>query len=217
MKAPYLLDCYRKEFDAQVVRVKEGVFVILDHSYFYPTGGGQPYDMGTITCNGNTYKVVFVKKEDGEIVHEVSDIGLKEGDNIHGEIDWDRRYILMRYHTAAHILSEVISHATGALITGNQLEVDKARIAAQIVTGIGFLGAGAILHRGYVTKGLTTAAALWVTAAVGMACGTGMFVLAFVLTLMSLILLWVLKPFKMHLDRMIDSENGSRKLRKDEE
>ena len=87
--------------------------------------------------------------------------------------------------------------------------VDTARVAAQIVTGIGFLGAGAILHRGYITKGLTTAAALWVTAAVGMACGTGMFILAFIITLMALILLWVLKPFKIHLDRMLDTQNGS--------
>ena len=89
--------------------------------------------------------------------------------------------------------------------------VDTSRVAAQIITGIGFLGAGAILHKGYITKGLTTAAALWVSAAVGMACGTGMFVLAFIVTLMSLILLWVLKPFKIHLDRMLDSENGNGK------
>lgn len=128
MKAPYLLDCYKKEFDAQVQKVKEGVFITFDQTYFYPTGGGQPYDMGTITSNGITYKIIFVKKEEEEIVHEVSDLGLKEGDSIHGIIDWDRRYILMRYHTAAHILSEIISHATGALITGNQLEIDKARI-----------------------------------------------------------------------------------------
>jgi len=93
-------------------------------------------------------------------------------------------------------------------------EVDTSRVAAQIVTGIGFLGAGAILHRGYVTKGLTTAAALWVSAAVGMACGTGMFVLAFIVTLMAVILLWVLKPFKVHLDRMLDSENGNSKRAK---
>ena len=84
-------------------------------------------------------------------------------------------------------------------------EVDTARIAAQIVTGIGFLGAGAILHKGYITKGLTTAAALWVTAAVGMACGTGMFILASMITLISLILLWVLKPVKKRLGQMIDS------------
>ena len=93
-------------------------------------------------------------------------------------------------------------------------DVDTSRVAAQIVTGIGFLGAGAILHRGYITKGLTTAAALWVSAAVGMACGCGMFVLAFVITLMSIILLWVLKPFKIHLDRMLDNENGNSKRSK---
>ncbi len=90
-------------------------------------------------------------------------------------------------------------------------ESDTSRVAAQIVTGIGFLGAGAILHRGYVTKGLTTATALWVAAGIGMACGTGMFVLAFIITLMALILLWVLKPFKLHLDRMFDKENGNNK------
>ena len=87
-------------------------------------------------------------------------------------------------------------------------EVDTSRVAAQIVTGIGFLGAGAILHQGYITKGLTTAATLWVSAAIGIACGTGMFVLAFTVTLIALILLWVLKPFKIHLDRIVDKENG---------
>ena len=99
---------------------------------------------------------------------------------------------------------------------GDASTLDPSRVAAQIVTGIGFLGAGAILHRGYITKGLTTAAALWVTAAVGMACGTGMFVLAFIMTLISLILLWVLKPFKIHLDRTLDTqnENGSGKRKK---
>lgn len=85
--------------------------------------------------------------------------------------------------------------------------VDTSRVSAQIVTGIGFLGAGAILHQGYMTKGLTTAAALWVAAAIGMACGTGMFILAFILTLVALILLWVLKPFKIHLDRIVDRDN----------
>ena len=86
--------------------------------------------------------------------------------------------------------------------------VDASRVAAQIVTGIGFLGAGAILHKGYMTKGLTTAATLWGAAAIGMACGTGMFVLAFILTLMTIILLWVMKPIKRRLDRMTDKDNG---------
>jgi putative Mg2+ transporter-C (MgtC) family protein len=90
-------------------------------------------------------------------------------------------------------------------------DVDASRVSAQIVTGIGFLGAGAILHKGYTTKGLTTAAALWVAAAIGMACGTGMFLLAFITTLMALILLWVLKPFKIHLDKMVDKESNGDK------
>ena len=94
--------------------------------------------------------------------------------------------------------------------------MDKSRVAAQIVTGIGFLGAGAIMHTGYVTRGLTTAAALWATAAIGMACGTGMFVLAFILTLMTLVSLWVLKPVKKKLDHLVDSNGGAEKKKQKE-
>jgi putative Mg2+ transporter-C (MgtC) family protein len=90
-------------------------------------------------------------------------------------------------------------------------QVDTSRVAAQIVTGIGFLGAGAILHRGHVTKGLTTAATLWVVAAIGMACGSGMLVLACVITLMALILLWVLKPVKRKLDNFAEKGAVSKK------
>ena len=132
MKNPYLLKCYTKEFDARVTKVIDGVFIILDQTYFYPTGGGQPYDTGSITRGSETFKVMFVKKENGEIVHEISDLGLKEGDTIHGMINWDRRYIHMRYHTAEHILSHIICTATGALVTGNQMETDKARIDYQL-------------------------------------------------------------------------------------
>ena len=67
------------------------------------------------------------------------------------------------------------------------LRMDPARIAAQVVTGIGFIGAGTIIFQKNVVKGLTTAAGLWVTTAVGMACGVGMYVLAIVSTLLVLI------------------------------
>ena len=67
------------------------------------------------------------------------------------------------------------------------LRMDPARIAAQVVTGIGFIGAGTIIFQKNVVKGLTTAAGLWVTAAVGMACCVGMYVLAIVSTLLVLI------------------------------
>ena len=98
-------------------------------------------------------------------------------------------------------------------------DVDTSRVAAQIVTGIGFLGAGAIIHTTYATKGLTTAAALWVAASVGMACGTGMFILAGTMTVVSLILLWLLKPFKKHINEIVDHEhkkNGHSKSHEDE-
>ena len=67
------------------------------------------------------------------------------------------------------------------------LRMDPARIAAQVVTGIGFIGAGTIIFQKNVVKGLTTAAGLWVTAAVGMACGVGMYTLAVVSTIIVLL------------------------------
>lgn len=96
-------------------------------------------------------------------------------------------------------------------------DVDTSRVAAQIVTGIGFLGAGAILHKGYTTRGLTTAAALWLTAAIGMACGTGMFVLAFMMTFMALIVLWVLKPVKTKIDKIVNNGNNQKKKNTDDD
>ena len=127
--ASYLLDCYTCEFDATVANVKDGKFVVLDHTYFYPTGGGQPHDTGKITTNdGTSYNVAFVGKFDGAISHELDRPGLKEGDKIHGIIDWDRRYKHMRMHTAAHVFSNVIEKEAGALITGNQLGLEQSRI-----------------------------------------------------------------------------------------
>lgn len=123
----YLLDCYTKEFHATVTSANDKD-VTLDQTYFYPTGGGQPHDTGAITRGNDTFTVASVRKENGEVIHTVTEPGLQKGDIITGIIDWDRRYTLMRYHTAAHILSHIISTATGALITGNQLDTAKARI-----------------------------------------------------------------------------------------
>ncbi len=127
-KALYLDDSYLKEFEAKVISVKDGKFVVLDQTLFYPNSGGQPYDTGTLVCGGKQYKVVFCGKFGGEISHEVDSSGLKEGDNVVGKIDWDRRYLLMRYHTAAHVISGMFMKNSDAKITGNQLGVDKSRI-----------------------------------------------------------------------------------------
>jgi len=77
-------------------------------------------------------------------------------------------------------------------VGGGTIPVDPTRIAAQIVSGIGFLGAGAILKDGVVIRGLTTAASLWATAAVGMAAGAGEYILALVSGVIILVSLWPL-------------------------
>ncbi len=124
----FLKDHYLKEWDATVLSVKDGKFVALDKSAFYYTSGGQPHDTGSIIKEGLQFKVVFGGKFDGEISYEVDTPGLAAGDKVHCIIDWERRYTLMRMHTAAHIIAEAIHKKTGALITGNQLGIEESRI-----------------------------------------------------------------------------------------
>jgi len=124
----YMDDSYLKEFEAVVESIKDGKYVVLDKTAFYPTGGGQPHDTGTMICNGEEYPVVYVGKFSGVISHEVGKLGLKEGDKVLGKMTWDRRYRLMRMHTAAHIIDAVLYNEAGALCTGNQLGTDKSRI-----------------------------------------------------------------------------------------
>lgn len=131
MKELYQEDCYKKEFDAVVESVKDDKFIVLDKTYFYPNAGGQPFDTGVIVKDDKEYKVVFVGKFSESISHEIDSQGnepLKQGDNVHCKIDWDRRYKLMRMHTAAHILSRALHDETGAVTSGNQLGLDKSRI-----------------------------------------------------------------------------------------
>jgi len=123
----YMKDCYLKEFSATVTAV-EGNLVELDKTAFYPTGGGEPTDTGKIIANGQEFNVIDVSKKTGKVFHQLDKEGLKVGDKIHGIIDWDRRYKLMRMHTAAHLISEIFNRETGALITGNQLDLDESRI-----------------------------------------------------------------------------------------
>ncbi len=127
--ALYLDDSYLKEWEADVAKADKK-FIVLDKTAFYPKSGGQPWDIGEMvrTSDGMVFKVVFVGKFGGNISHEVDNEGLKEGDKMKCRIDWDRRYRLMRMHTAAHVLSGVIENETGALITGNQLGTDHSRI-----------------------------------------------------------------------------------------
>jgi misacylated tRNA(Ala) deacylase len=126
-KALYLEDSYLKECDSTIVSVKDGKYVVLDQTIFYPKGGGQPWDTGKIIKENEVINVVYVGKFSGEISHEVDRAGLKDGDRVHCTLNWDRRYRLMRSHTAAHVFASLLCTGTGALVTGNQLEEDKIR------------------------------------------------------------------------------------------
>jgi Ser-tRNA(Ala) deacylase AlaX len=129
--ALYMHDSYLKEFEATIQSV-HGSFVTLDKTAFYAQGGGQPFDTGVLVRGGHEYAVMSVRKQDGAIVHEVSSPQglplLQAGDRIVGKINWERRYMLMRMHTAAHLLCSIFHSKSGALITGNQLDIDKSRI-----------------------------------------------------------------------------------------
>jgi len=127
VKALYLEDSYLKECDSTILSVAEDRYIVLDQTIFYPKGGGQPWDVGKIISRKEFYNVVYVGKFSGEISHEVNRAGLKKGDEVYCVLDWNRRYKLMRSHTAAHTFAFLLCNGTGALITGNQLGVDKTR------------------------------------------------------------------------------------------
>jgi Ser-tRNA(Ala) deacylase AlaX len=123
----YIKDCYLKEWDATVAKA-DGKYIVLENTAFYPNSGGQPWDEGVMVRDGAEFRVVFAGKFGGAISHEVDKEGLKAGDRVHCKLDWERRYMLMRYHTCAHIVSKVIRDDTGAMVTGNQLSLEKGRI-----------------------------------------------------------------------------------------
>ena len=130
-KILYLQDAYLKEFEANVKSVKDGKFVVLDQTAFYPRAGGQDNDTGKLmTEDGREFPVIFVGKSNGEISHEIDfgDEVLKQGEKVRGIIDWDRRYKLMRSHTAAHVISGLIADELGAKIHGNKKTTEKISI-----------------------------------------------------------------------------------------
>ncbi|MHA2304789.1 MAG: alanine--tRNA ligase-related protein [Candidatus Hodarchaeales archaeon] len=129
IKSLYLDDMHLKEFKAEVVSVTDGKFIVLNQTAFYPKSGGIANDEGYLVKESETYNVVYVGKFGGKISHEVDTEGLKVGDKITGFLDWERRYKLMRFHTAAHVLSGVFYRNLGAKITGNDIStLDQGRI-----------------------------------------------------------------------------------------
>lgn len=126
----YLDDSYLRSFDATVVDVIDGAGVVLNQTAFYPGGGGQPVDSGSIGISGRSIPVKGMKRLDGNIVHLLDEATEwpKVGEEVHGAIDWDSRYRLMRTHTAMHVLCGSIFKDFGAQVTGGNMGPKTARM-----------------------------------------------------------------------------------------
>jgi misacylated tRNA(Ala) deacylase len=125
-EALYHTDAYLKEFTATVTGHDDDQNgVLLDRSAFYPGGGGQPNDTGKLVADGKTYPVTKVKRGN---VHVIEGDLPPVGTQVTGIVDWDRRYQLMRTHTAMHILCGVVWRDYGAQVTGGNMEPLKGRM-----------------------------------------------------------------------------------------
>jgi misacylated tRNA(Ala) deacylase len=129
-KPLYLYDSYLKEFEAKILNVT-GNQIVLDQSAFHPIAGGVACDTGHLLKENVKHKIVLVEisKDTKEITHVLETAAeLKQGEIIRGEIDWERRYRLMRLHTAAHLIAAIMYTDHNALITGGQVDPEHAKL-----------------------------------------------------------------------------------------
>jgi misacylated tRNA(Ala) deacylase len=123
----FLEDSYRREFRAGVEKM-DGREVILEETAFFPGGGGQPADKGTLGIGPVNAAVVDARREGGDIVHVLDRAVPDTVKELKGELDWERRYAHMRHHTALHVLSGVIWKSFDAKVTGGQMRAERARM-----------------------------------------------------------------------------------------
>jgi misacylated tRNA(Ala) deacylase len=128
-------DSYLKEFDAEIIErnVDENALA-LHRTAFFPGGGGQPCDLGEIVVSGQSYPVTKVKRQGKYIWHWVEGILPPKAEPVRGIIDWERRYKLMRTHTALHILCGVVWRDYQAQVTGGNMELLNARMDFEFET-----------------------------------------------------------------------------------
>ena len=127
----YQTDAYLKEFSATITSVDaETRAVVLDQSAFYPGGGGQPCDFGSLEVAGVTYPVEKVKKQGDDVLHFLGGTDPLPAPNsaANGTLDWVRRHQLMRTHTALHILCGTVFRDYGAKVTGGDMDPLKGRM-----------------------------------------------------------------------------------------
>ena len=123
----YIIDSYQREFEAEVVEVQEQG-IVLDRTAFYPVGGGQPSDKGILRSEGQNWQVTSVRRREGKIWHQLEGDPPAVGDGLSGMLDWERRYQIMRTHTAMHVLCGVIWRDYGVSVTGGNMEPLRGRM-----------------------------------------------------------------------------------------
>jgi misacylated tRNA(Ala) deacylase len=126
-------DSYLREFDAFVTAV-DGEAVSLTRTAFYPGGGGQPSDRGVLSWNEARVPVSQLRKQGRDVWHMVDGPVPPTGAEVRGALDWQRRYQLMRTHTALHVLCGVVWRDYGALVTGGNMEPLKGRMDFEFET-----------------------------------------------------------------------------------
>ncbi|MEM2896669.1 MAG: alanine--tRNA ligase [Candidatus Bathyarchaeia archaeon] len=121
---------YMERFSANVLKVIDDKYVILDQTCFYPEGGGQRGDTGVLSSEESHAKVIDTQKIGNIVVHAVEGKGIKEGDSVNCKIDWNRRESLMKHHTATHIVLGAARRVLGNHVwqAGSQLELEKSRL-----------------------------------------------------------------------------------------
>jgi misacylated tRNA(Ala) deacylase len=128
----YLTDAYLREFDGEVVAVDEETNdVALDRTAFFPTGGGQPHDTGELAFDDTSTAVTDVVKDKENLAwHTLRPDGPlpAPGTQVRGTVDWGRRYLTMRVHTAQHIMNGIIWRDHGAHVTGAQITPPEGRL-----------------------------------------------------------------------------------------
>ena len=127
----YYSDVYMKEFDAKVQKIINGIYVVLDKTCLYPEGGGQPTDQGWLVSGGAKFDIVDVQKIGKVIVHKLkTQATFKEGSTVHGLIDWDRRYSLMKAHTVTHLINGAARRVLGEHVwqSGTQKGLETSRL-----------------------------------------------------------------------------------------
>ncbi len=121
-------DAYLRVAEGSVEEISDGG-IVLDRSVFYARGGGQPGDIGRISWDGGSLEVTDTIRRGGKIIHLTASQRLPDpGTPVEGVIDWDRRYRIMRTHTALHALSGVVFRDYGAKVTGGNMEDGSARM-----------------------------------------------------------------------------------------